>query len=44
VEVFKSLGGSLCDDMHLVDELPLPAKINGYTDQQYKDARERILK
>jgi len=43
VEVIKSLGGSLCDDMHLVDERPMPRPANGYTDQQYTGARVRIL-
>jgi len=43
VEVIKSLGGSLCDDMHLIDELPMPRPVNGYTDHQYSEARERIL-
>jgi hypothetical protein len=43
VEVIKSLGGSLCDDMHLDDELPKLRPANGYTQQQYKEARERTL-
>jgi hypothetical protein len=42
VEVIKGLGGSLCDDMHLSDELPTRPP-SGYTDIQYKEARERIL-
>jgi hypothetical protein len=42
VEVIKSLGGALNDNMHLVDELPARPPI-GYTDIQYKEARERIL-
>ena len=33
IDVIKSLGGSLVDDMHLVDELPLRPP-NGYTDAQ----------
>jgi len=42
VEVIKSFGGSLCGDMHLNDELPARPP-SGYTDVQYKEARERIL-
>jgi hypothetical protein len=30
--------------MHLIDELPMPRPVNGYTNQQYLEARERILK
>jgi hypothetical protein len=42
VDVVKSLGGTLGDDMHLQDELPArPAR--GYTDTQYNEARKRIL-
>jgi hypothetical protein len=42
VDIIKSLGGSLCDDMHLQDNIPArPAR--GYTDAQYKTARETIL-
>ncbi len=41
VEVIKSLGGSLCNDMHLKDELPNRSKIM-YGDQKIKDARDRI--
>jgi hypothetical protein len=42
VDVIKSLGGSLADDMHLSDELPArPAR--GYTEAQKQEARERIL-
>ncbi len=42
VEVIKSLGGSLADDMHLADELPArPAR--GYTDAQTTAVRQRIL-
>lgn len=39
VEVIQSLGGSLCDNMHLVDELPQ----GNYTAEQYRDARLRII-
>jgi hypothetical protein len=42
VEVIKSLGGFLCNDMHLSDELPTRPP-SGYMDVQYKEARERIL-
>jgi len=42
VEVIKSLGGSLCDDMHLNDELPARPP-SGYTDVQYEKVKERIL-
>jgi uncharacterized LabA/DUF88 family protein len=42
VEVIKSLGGSLCDDMHLNDELPARPP-SGYTDVQYKEVKKRIL-
>jgi len=43
VEVIRSLGGSLCDDMQIDDELPpTNAPTSGYTPQQYRDARERI--
>jgi hypothetical protein len=42
VEVIQSLGGSLCDDMHLTDELPARAPQNGYTEEQYAEARKRI--
>ncbi len=42
VDVIKSLGGTLADDMHLEDELPArPAR--GYTEAQKQEARERIL-
>jgi hypothetical protein len=41
VDVIKSLGGSLCDDMHLIHELP-PRPRGGYTDEQYRTARETI--
>jgi len=43
VEVIKSIGGSLVDDMHLADELPQVQPAGGYTAQQYKIARETIL-
>jgi hypothetical protein len=40
--VIKSFGGSLADEMHLVDELPLrPAE--GYTIAQIDQAKEKIL-
>jgi len=42
VEVIKSLGGSLCDDMHLQDELPARPQ-NGYTEAQSKEARGKTL-
>jgi hypothetical protein len=42
VDVIKSLGGSLADDMHLTDELPA-RQARGYTDAQKQEARERIL-
>jgi hypothetical protein len=42
VDVIRSLGGTLVDDMHLEDELPArPAR--GYTGAQKQEARERIL-
>jgi hypothetical protein len=42
VDVIKSLGGSLCDDMHLQDNLPTrPAR--GYTEAHYRAARAKIL-
>jgi len=40
VEVIKSLGGSFSDEMHLKDELPQRATV--YTDQEIKEAKERI--
>jgi len=43
VEVIKSIGGSLVDDMHLADELPQVQPAGGYTAQQYEIARETIL-
>jgi hypothetical protein len=43
VEVIKSLGGSLADDMHLADELPDTRPARGYTEAQNREARERIL-
>jgi hypothetical protein len=42
VEVIKSIGGSLVDDMHLADELPVQP-VGGYTTQQYEIAQETIL-
>jgi hypothetical protein len=42
VEVIKHLGGLKCDDMHLADEL-LPRPVQGYTENQYKQAQVRIL-
>jgi hypothetical protein len=41
IKVIKSLGGSLCDDMYLKKESPARPNVV-YTDQQIKDARERI--
>jgi len=41
VEVLKSLRGSLCDEIHLKEELPQRANVV-YTAQQIKEARERI--
>ncbi len=32
----------LCNDMHLSDELPT-RPVNGYTQDQYKQVREKIL-
>jgi hypothetical protein len=43
VDVIKSLGGMLGDDMHLADEFPATRPRNGYTEEQYKKAREKIL-
>jgi len=40
VEVIKSLGGSLSDEMHLKEELPQRA--TAYTDQEIKEAKEKI--
>jgi hypothetical protein len=43
VDVIKSLGGSLCDDMHMKEELPDQDRPRGgYTEQQRREARERI--
>jgi len=43
VDVIKSLGGSLCDDMHLKEELPDRNRPRGeYTEQQRTEVRERI--
>jgi hypothetical protein len=41
VEVIKSLGGSLCDPMHLKEELP--QRNATYTDQEINEANDRIL-
>jgi hypothetical protein len=40
VEVIHSLGGLLCDDMHLTEELPARVPRNGYTEEQYTEARK----
>jgi len=42
VDVIKSLGGSLIDDMHLKEELPEREPRNGYTQEQMAEARARI--
>jgi hypothetical protein len=42
VDVIKSSGGSLVDDMHLKDELPERKPRNGYTEEQLTAARKRI--
>jgi hypothetical protein len=42
VDVIKSLGGSLADDMHLKDELPEREPRNGYTAEQLAGARKKI--
>jgi hypothetical protein len=43
VDVIKSLGGNLADDMHLTDELPDRNRPrNGWTEAQKNEARERI--
>jgi hypothetical protein len=42
VDVIKSLGGSVVDDMHLKDELPEREPRNGYTEEQLTAARKRI--
>jgi hypothetical protein len=41
VEVIKSLGGSLCDEMHLREELPQGANVV-HTAQKIQEAIERI--
>jgi hypothetical protein len=41
VEVIKSLGGSLCDDMHLEDELSVQRA--RHTEEQRREARDRIV-
>jgi hypothetical protein len=44
IDVIKSLGGTLVDHMHLVDELPVGrAPPGGYTEIHHNQARERIL-
>jgi hypothetical protein len=43
VDVIKSLGGTLGDDVHLVDELSPRPTGGGYAVEQYTQARERIL-
>jgi hypothetical protein len=43
VEVIMSLGGSLCDEMHLKEELPPRPNIT-YTEQQLKEEKEKIHK
>jgi hypothetical protein len=40
VDVIKSLRGSLCDDMHLTDELPDQAR---HTAEQVREARAQIV-
>jgi len=42
VDVIKSLGGSLADDMHLKDELPKREPRNGYSAEQLAGARKTI--
>jgi len=42
VDVIKSLGGTLVNDMHFQKELG-PLTQGGYTEVQYQQARERIL-
>ncbi len=42
VDVIKSLGGSLADDMHRKDELPEREPRNGYTAEQLAGARKKI--
>jgi len=42
VDVIKSLGASLCNDMHLKDESPEREPRGGYTEEQKKEAQERI--
>lgn len=43
VEVIKSIGGSLVDDMYLVNELPATLPAGGYTDAQYIVLLEKLL-
>jgi len=40
IEVIKSLGGSLSDEIHLKEELPQRA--TAYTDQEIKETKEKI--
>jgi len=43
VDVIKSMGGSLCDDMHMKEELPdQDHPRGGYMEQQRWEAREHI--
>jgi hypothetical protein len=42
VDVIMSLGGSLCDDLHLIDELPEREPRGGYTEEQKREAQEKI--
>jgi hypothetical protein len=42
VEVIKSLGSTLADDMHLEDELPEREPRGGYMDEQKRLAKDRI--
>jgi hypothetical protein len=42
VDVIKSLGGSLADNMHLKDELPEREPRNGYSAEQLAGARKTI--
>jgi hypothetical protein len=42
VDVIKSLGGSIIDNMHLIDELPDREPRGGYTAEQLAGAKTRI--
>lgn len=42
VDVIKSLVGLLCDDMHLKDELPEREPRGRYTEEQKREAQDRI--